>query len=188
MQQLAGPVIGGMGIAAFKGAHDIRTGMIQDDSATIKRGLEGILPAPARNILKTFRYASQGVTTRRGDKIVDNVSALDMARQAFGFTPAEIADQYDRNSAQSNLSRELSQRKKNLVNRYVYALEAGDTETADGTLDMIGRFNELNPEIAITSNSLSQAYRQRQRAHALSEGGLYLPSKGMRARVADEGF
>ena len=84
--------------------------------------------------------------------------------------------------------RELTQRRKNLTNGYVFALESGDSESADQFLEKIGRFNAANPEVAITSNSLSQSYRQRQRAHALSEGGLYLPSRGMRARVEGEGF
>jgi hypothetical protein len=188
LQQAAGPVAGGMGVGAVKGLNDLSNAWQQRDSTLASRGLETMLPAPLRNVLKTLRYHSEGVTTRRGDKIVDDPTALDLVRQFVGFTPAEIADQYERNAAVKELDRDLSQRRKNLTNRYVYALEQEDQEAAYSALDAISEFNIKNPTIAITGNSLSQSYRGRQRAKLLSENGLYIPSKGMRARLEGEGY
>lgn len=175
-------------VGAAKGLYDLSNAWQQRDSTLASRGLETMIPAPLRNALKTMRYASEGVTTRRGDKIVDDPSGLDLARQFIGFTPAEIADQYERNAAVKELDRDLSQRRKNLVNYFVYALEQEDQVKADAALEAISEFNIKNPQIAISGNTLSQSYRGRQRAKMLAENGLYIPSKGMRARLEDEGY
>lgn len=188
LQQFAGPVVGGMGVGAVKGLNDLGNAWQQRDSILASRGLETMIPAPLRNVMKTMRYASEGVTTRRGDKIVDDPTALDLVRQFVGFTPAEIADQYERNAAVKELDRDLSQRRKNLVNYFVYALEQEDQVKADSALEAIREFSIKNPQIAISGNTLSQSYRGRQRARMLAENGLYIPSKGMRARLEDEGY
>jgi N12 class adenine-specific DNA methylase len=188
LQQAAGPVAGGMGVGAVKGLNDLSNAWQQRDGTLASRGLETMLPAPLRNVLKTLRYHSEGVTTRRGDKIVDDPTALDLVRQFVGFTPAEIADQYERNAAVKELDRDLSQRRNNLVNRWVYALEQEDQVKADSALEAISEFSIKNPQIAISGNTLSQSYRGRQRAKLLSENGLYIPSKGMRARLEGEGY
>jgi len=188
LQQFAGPVVGGMGVGAVKGLNDLGNAWQQRDSILASRGLETMIPAPLRNVMKTMRYASEGVTTRRGDKIVDDPTTLDLVRQFIGFTPAEIADQYERNAAVKELDRDLSQRRKNLVNYFVYALEQEDQVKADSALEAIREFSIKNPQIAISGNTLSQSYRGRQRARMLAENGLYIPSKGMRARLEGEGY
>ena len=61
-----------------------------------------------------------------------------------------------------------------------------DQDLLNTTLDWIEKFNTKNPEVAITANRLSDAYREFARARALQEQGVYIPSKGMRARLQRE--
>ena len=188
LQQAAGPVFGGMFIGAAKGTHDIIQGINQGNTSDVSRGVEGILPAPARNAIKTWRYLTQGVETRRGDKIVDDLSAYEAAMQAIGFAPARVADQYDRNAAMMEVKGWLDTRRKNLINGYVYAVENQDYKKANEFMKDITEFNVKNPSLWIKQDSLIKAMKNRERVRANSNGGLYIPSKGMRARLEEERY
>ena len=188
LQQAAGPVFGGMFIGAAKGTHDIIQGINQGNTSDVSRGVEGILPAPARNAIKTWRYLTQGVETRRGDKIVDDLSAYEAVMQAIGFAPARVADQYDRNAAMMEVKGWLDTRRKNLINGYVYAVENQDYKKANEFMKDITEFNVKNPSLWIKQDSLIKAMKNRERVRANSNGGLYIPSKGMRARLEEERY
>lgn len=188
LQQAAGPVFGGMFIGTAKGAYDIKQGIIQGNTSDVSRGVEGILPAPARNAIKTWRYLTQGVETRRGDKIVDDLSAYEAVMQAIGFAPARVADQYDRNAAMMEVKGWLDTRRKNLINGYVYAVENQDYKKANEFMKDITEFNVKNPSLWIKQDSLIKAMKNRERVRANSNGGLYIPSKGMRARLEEEQY
>lgn len=188
LQQAAGPVFGGMFIGTAKGAYDIKQGIIQGNTSDVSRGVEGILPAPARNAIKTWRYLTQGVETRRGDKIVDDLSAYEAVMQAIGFAPARVADQYDRNAAMMEVKGWLDTRRKNLINGYVYAVENQDYKKANEFMKDITEFNVKNPSLWIKQDSLIKAMKNRERVRANSNGGLYIPSKGMRTRLEEEQY
>jgi hypothetical protein len=73
-----------------------------------------------------------------------------------------------------------------LTDRYIYAAHEKDPELIKETLEFVKKFNRLNPETPITAKTLKTAYKGWLRARALAEGGVYEPSKGMRARLRRE--
>jgi hypothetical protein len=152
----------------------------------IARGLEGMTPAIVRNILKAVRYAEEGVTTRQGDLLVPEVTWAMIAQQGIGLTPDIIAEQYDINAAKYEFKTKIERQRRRLTDRYVLAVERNDNELLSETLDFIDRFNQLNPEFPITSNSLTDSYRKWHRARAEEISGMYTPSRGLRARIERE--
>jgi hypothetical protein len=47
----------------------------------------------------------------------------------------------------------------------------------------VERWNKLNPEYPITYDNLRSSYQKYIRARTLQEGGVYIPSQGLKARV-----
>jgi hypothetical protein len=183
MQQAMGPVFGTFRNFARSLADFQKAG---HDPDALKRGLEATMPAPIRNAIKAYRYETSGVTTRQGDLVVDEVNSWETLMQAIGFTPAHISEQYKDNTARYDLKTTLERRRKSIVDRYIYAVRHEDEDLLNSTLEFVSRFNEKNPEVAITSDSLSSSYRAYMRARAQEENGVYIPSKGMRARLRRE--
>ena len=183
LNQALGPLVGtGLG---FTKAWSQMAQASHDPNALL-RGMEGLVPAPLRNALKAARYGTEGVTTRRGDLLIDDADWSMLLTQAIGFTPDQIADQYRINTGVYELKDAIEKRRRALQNRYVYAAESEDQGLMDETLEMIGRYNEMNPEFPITSNTLSQTYRHWLRARAEHENGIFIPSRGLRARINRE--
>lgn len=60
-----------------------------------------MLPKALKDAMKAVRYASGGVTSTRGD-LVTETDGIDEVLQAIGFTPAEVARQYDVHRAEGS--------------------------------------------------------------------------------------
>jgi hypothetical protein len=178
--QAAGPVVGtARGFA--RSLQDLNR--VGYDPQAWQRVLEGTLPAPFRNAIKAGRYAENGVTTRRGDLVVEDISLPELGWQAVGFAPLRLAEQYRANTFNYEEKTALERRRKSIVDRYIAAVLWQDEDLINETLDFVTRFNEKNPEIAIKSDTLSSAYRNFVKARAQAENGVFIPSKGMRARL-----
>lgn len=181
--QALGP-IAGMFRNAFRAYGDLVSSA--QGGGSLFRSLEGTMPAPIRNALKAARFEEEGVTTRRGDLLVPDMNWAMVVQQAVGFTPDTIAAQYAQNTARYEFKDALEKRRKGLTDRYIYAAHEKDSELTQETLEFVKKFNRLNPETPITAQTLKTAYQNWLRARALSEGGVYEPSKGMRARLRRE--
>jgi hypothetical protein len=181
--QFLGP-IGGMGRNLFQAYSDFVNAA--QGGGSLLRSLESTMPAPIRNALKAYRFEDEGVTTRRGDLLVPDMSWAMSVQQAIGFTPDTLAGQYAQNTARYEFKDALEKRRKSLTDRYIKAAHEKDAELVQETLEFVKKFNRLNPETPITAQTLKAAYKQWLRARALAEGGVYEPSKGMRARLRRE--
>ena len=72
--------------------------IVNDEFGDTQRGLERMLPAAFRNLAKGYRYMSEdGIYTRRGDPILDDVSASGLFFQFLGFPPAEYTRVQEQN-------------------------------------------------------------------------------------------
>lgn len=180
MGQVAGPLYG----TARGVAEGLRMlGQTSHDPQAWWRTLEGLTPAPIRNLAKAARFEEHGVTTRRGDLLMDEFGFTDLITQAIGFTPDELADQYRTNTRLWDLKYSLEKRRRNIYSLYIFSVEQGDEAMQKTAMERVERFNQLNPEYPITFDGLRGAYKKFMRARALQEGGVYIPSKGLKARV-----
>ncbi|MBY0418386.1 MAG: PLxRFG domain-containing protein, partial [Pararheinheimera sp.] len=138
---------------------------------------EAATPKFARDWFKAVRYATDGVQTKRGDPILDEVSPWQIALQANGFSPLEISEQFRENNALSGQVRAIRDRRQLLLNRWALGKRLGDYELEYETLAEIERFNEVNPTVAIRSSDRVRSMKQRERISEQAVNGVIIPSK-----------
>ena len=170
----AGPVFG-IGVNAMAGISDIQNG-------NTLIGTEKLLPKAVRDLVKTYRYATEGIIDKTGIEIVpqENISLSDVGQQALGFRSGKIAQAQEGKSAIYKMDKEIGSKRQRLMNRYAKAYMAGDTIAADEAWQDIKRFNagigKDYPKLKITKPKLMQSIKQRRRRIEDAEDGIYLPS------------
>ena len=148
------------------------------------RGVETMLPKALKDAMKAVRYANDGVTSTRGD-VVTNTDLQDELLQAIGFTPAEVARQYDVNRALKDRERHILDRRKSLLAAYAMALRMEDENAALEVRRKIMTFNKAYPEKPITGQTIRRSLRSREAYSERAERGVaYDPM--LRRRVAEE--
>jgi hypothetical protein len=187
LRQFAGPVFG-MGAKVAQGMHDMNRGLSEGSTDLTYRGFESALPSPLANMVKAWRYETEGVMTRRGDKLINEVNGRQLVMQAMGFSPAEIANVYQQNNLLYNYKGQLDRRAQALIRAVVFANESQDTEMARLARQKIAQFNRTNPRIAITQERIRNAMMNRRRAHAKSIDGMFIPSRGMQVMLEEKRY
>ncbi|MBO9492211.1 PLxRFG domain-containing protein [Endozoicomonas sp. G2_1] len=173
VQYYAEQVLGAVfGIALSAGtAYDfIRQGQIE-------RGIESALPKAARDILKGVRYSANGVETLNGDNIIEELGHADIFKQMIGYTPFEVSEQYERNSAVKGHEQRLKRRRSVLLNKYALAVRLRDREFIGEVQKDINRFNKINPELAITAQAKERSLTRRRKNSEQAVNGLVLDKR-----------
>jgi hypothetical protein len=153
----------------------------------VYRFLEGVTPmAGMRNIAKSIRLSNEGALTTRGEPIIEDVSLIETALQAVGFTPQRLAGQYQLNAWQKDAEKQILARRQSLLNQYFNARTRGDFETASDVREEMRNFSMMNPEkgLAITEDTITASGRTRAQQSKDTKAGIYL-SKPFRQRFAE---
>lgn len=169
MEQAGGPALD-VGKNIFTGAADVAHGEVQ-------RGAEKMLPAAFRNVSKAIRFASEGVTDKAGDDIVDKVAPQDIAKQAIGLNPAEIADRRARNNFQRNVQTKIAEKRRETLHQMTHAIEAHNPDKMEAAREELRRFNAKFPEKAITGRSILDSVKASSRRSSKKEFGVLLDPK-----------
>lgn len=164
MQQAFGP-LGSYAVNAERGIKAMADGQVM-------RGVESLLPSWARNGLKGARYMTEGATTLKGDPVVEDVSAYNSLMQVIGFAPADLSTTYEKLSAAKAYEREVNSKRVQLLNRYDMARQAGDSDMAMETREMIRDFNEMFPAKKITAETLAKSAAARKAAEKQMINGV----------------
>ncbi|MDA4845960.1 PLxRFG domain-containing protein [Hoeflea poritis] len=173
LQQVAGASVSMIG-QGFSGVSMIRDG-------NMRRGVETILPKWARDLLRAQRYAEEGVTDYRGNQIVpvEDLTALDIVTQAAGFTPAKVAETWERNSALKNAEARVMRKRSKLLAEYALAVKLGDEEAARNALKRIQAFN-ASPHhrgVAISPKTVRNSLRTRRRNEIRRKDGVLIQNE-----------
>lgn len=154
-----------------------------------KEGMEQIMPVFMQNMVKSYRYHSEGALDRSGVPIREDVSFPGVAAQFVGFAPSEVRRSYEGRYAIYGMDRQLSDRRSTLMRQFAQASMDNDAAGMQRAREAIAKFNQVNPEVRIQANHLMQSVRSRRRRIDESEQGLYLPRnrRGMteQGRFAD---
>ena len=161
-----------------RGAEDINNG-------NIIRGIEQMIPTWARNGVKTFRFATEGATTRKGLKIVDDPNAYNLFMQAFGFSDADLSAAYERVSTMKFKEGKIEGLRSRLLLNYYLATVAGDGNGINKIQKRINSFNMKNPEVAISGKTLTNSRKTYRRKAQEAVHGVTLNPK-MRDRLMEE--
>ena len=168
--QLLGPLGTGVADAAF-GAQLIAEGQGL-------RGLEKMVPTELRNLMRSVRFAMEGVRTLNDETIVpkDQLTAFDQFNQAAGFTPTALDLQYKENRAKTGILTRLDDRKDELRRRYMNA--DGEEEKA-AAMAAIREFDSKNPNDPI-GRTLGQSMRARAMQGRQYQNGVRVPPRMQR--------
>lgn len=155
LQTLAGPV-GGIGFGFLRGAQLLEEGHPW-------RAMEAMVPKFIRDALRSMRFAEEGVTTLRGDPIIEELTLGETLAQISGFGPSRLADQYAANSAIKGYEERLLKKRQRLLNAFATAAQAGDEDSMRETLARIRRWNSEVPQLAVDRDTIYRSLRQRAR-------------------------
>ena len=167
VMQLLGPVAGGIIPNMVQGASLIDEGKYQ-------KGIEKMIPKAFKDVSVTERYADEGATNLRGDVIKQDFDFFELFLQANGLADSEVTARYEENAALKGVEDAIKKRRQSLMNKYFDAVTNEDQEALNETLEAIDRFNEKNPTIRLSTKSLRQSMRTRQKRTEETKSGLYL--------------
>lgn len=167
VQQLLGPVAG-IGINLARGAGQMTDGHIQ-------RGLETMLPKSIRDVAKSYRQATEGEQTIKGDIIMDDVSTWNVAMQGLGFGSAQMAKNYDAREYIKGKEKRIADKRSQLLTDYYMARKSGEMDEVQEVLERIKMFNAIHhPHERITGKSLALSFKSKLRSNERTQGGVYL--------------
>ncbi|GJA45521.1 PLxRFG domain-containing protein [Aeromonas caviae] len=167
VQQLLGPVAG-IGINLARGAGQMTDGHIQ-------RGLETMLPKSIRDVAKSYRQATEGEQTIKGDIIMDDVSTWNVAIQGLGFGSAQMAKNYDAREYIKGKEKRIADKRSQLLTDYYMARKSGEMDEVQEVLERIKMFNSIHhPRERITGKSLALSFKSKLRSNERTQGGVYL--------------
>lgn len=167
VQQLLGPVAG-IGINLARGAGQMSDGHIQ-------RGLETVLPKSIRDVAKSYRQATEGEQTIKGDIIMDDVSTWNVAMQGLGFGSAQMAKNYDAREYIKGKEKHIRDKRSQLFTDYYMARLSGDMDEVQEVLERIKMFNATHHRgERITGKSLALSFKSKRNSNERTQGGVYL--------------
>ena len=169
-----GPLVG-IGTNLSRGANM----MLEGDFA---RGLEAATPLFLKNTMKAVRYIEEGTaTTKGGLPIVDEVSKFQAFMQFIGFTPEEVARQYELNNARKVLSDAVNSKRMRLIAAANASAIVRDNEQLSEAYKEIAKFNSTYPLAEIKFSSLKKSVKMTQRLEFLNAqlglGGMRMTPK-----------
>ena len=152
----------------------------------VERGFEAMMPSGLRNAYQAvFRFPrDEGILTRRGDPIVDDLSFGELAAKAIGFAPAEYTRTQEMNQQTKGIDRAVNSKRTKLLRQYYVATRMGDSDERDSIMRKIRAFNDRHRTARINGDSLRRSMRQHMETSATMYNGVTL-SPNMR-RVLDE--
>jgi hypothetical protein len=162
-----GPVAG-VGLNIAKGAQTMAEGETW-------RGVEEMLPKALKDILKTGRFAREGVIDKTGLSILDDTTFGEELAQVAGFSPARVLEAFESRSAVYGADRRIEARRRQLMAQWSKARMDRDISSVQEAMQAIREFNKKNPERRITMDSLSRSFKNRQIRIREAESGIYLP-------------
>lgn len=153
------------------GAHYMREG----DTA---RGAELMVPKAIKDLMKAWRYANEGLLTRKGDVILpkDDMQVWDIVKQASGFTPAKVSTAHELRGRKYDAQNRIKNERSTLINRFATAIRNGDQDARKRVIQQIIAWNKRSyaKALPITRETLERSLKTRARLAARREDG-FLP-------------
>lgn len=172
--QLAGGPVYGVADRLVRGGKMVMDGEVQ-------RGLEQVMPAAFGNVMKGYRFATEGANTLRGDPIVGDIGVTHSLAQAFGFAPAEYTRQLEINASLKNIERRVLEDRTKLLRKYYIAMRSGDGGDARDYLSDLLEMGRKHPGL-VTPETIQRSMKQHMRTSATMYHGITL-NKLMRAEL-----
>ena len=165
----------------FRGYDKIKNGDVYE-------GIEAMSPAFLRNPMKAGRFATEGALTARGDPIIEDITTMEVIKQALGFTPQRLSSQYKINQQIKDMEQKILDRRQSLLNQYTKAVREKDRATQKEVMNEIREFNKLNPgkTMPITSDTIKRSLAKRESLSRETERGIFVAPRLRPLLVEDQ--
>jgi hypothetical protein len=151
-----------------------------------ERAIETMMPSMIKNMMKGFRFATEGATTTNGIKVIDDPNAYNNLLQIFGFTNADLSEAYTRASATKKYEQHILDRRTHLLDTYYLAKSNGDTDMMEKIRDDMHTFSsKVPPGIKITSDTISRSIRGHKEREKQARDGVVI-SKKLKNKAVEE--
>jgi hypothetical protein len=178
-----------VGSRFYEGALEVLEG------TNVERGAESMMPGALRNLYKAVvRYPrDEGILTRRGDPIYDDLTFGDIVTQILGFPPVKYTRQIEEASAAKGMEAAAREKRAKLLKRYYIARRFGDYEEARKMRRAMDEFNRTNivtrrdPSLRIDDETIDRSMRRHEATSAKMVNGILL-SPYMSREVKETGY
>ena len=161
LETFGGPVVG-IGMRWVDGMSSLAEG-----GEAAQRGAERLLPAFVANSMKSYRYATKGAVSMRGDEILQGtMKPGSLFAQALGFAPADYTKQLEINSLNKRVDRNIAEARTKILRKYYKSLRDGDLESLSESREELNAFNRRHPSVAITAETIERSIAQHGRTSA----------------------
>lgn len=160
-------------------------GVSQINDGYTWRGIETMVPKAIKDPMKAWRYYNEGVSTKNGDPIVDDVGGWNIFKQAMGFNPAKVTEQYKMNSYNMNKQKAITEERSKLLGDFYKAWKAGDEKKVDQITDKMREYSEKYPEMRIDAGTVRSSLSRREKYRGSALGGMNYNQK-LVPRLQDE--
>lgn len=135
------------------------------------RGIETMMPKMLKDPMKAYRYGTEGAKNMKGDTVAE-VEWSDVVKQALGFTPARISEQYKINNLNYNKQTRIQKGRKELLDQYYKADKENDEKEIAEIDKRIETFNEQNPDSVIMPKHIIASIKAREKGAESAVGGI----------------
>lgn len=170
-------------------AMNINRGVGLMNEGQVERGMEAMLPAAFRNMMKSFRYAEEGAKTLDGKPIVspENISTRDIFAQFLGISPTAITEANVKASSMKQADVFFAARKNALYNRLYAAFMAHDQAGWNETIQEMAAFSRKHPDWAFTPQSIMSSIKTNMQHQRESVNGVFIARKHREGIVTEYG-
>lgn len=157
VESVIGSLASGLGGAFFNQVIGWGRGIQYMTEGEIMRAIEVSSPKIGKDLLKAWRYAREGLVNRAGDTVLrtKDVSAWNVATQAWGFQPSQVSTVYAKQSAIRDVRQNALERKSDLLKEF----RTTAPENRRYILDAVREYNRRFPATRITRSTLIKAVR-----------------------------
>jgi hypothetical protein len=153
----------------------------------IARGVEVSSPKFAADVMKSYRYYSEGLQSIKGDELLpaDEIGIHGVVAQAMGISPAIVSETWERSGALKNAERRVMDERQRVVNAWAMAALAGDKEGVAEAIERVRKFNmkPVHSAIPITQDTLKRSIKTRVRNAAKREDGVLIQNEILSQRL-----
>lgn len=149
-------------------ANNVMEGMSQISQGREVRGVEMMLPKFLKDVVKTYRYADEGATSRSGIPVAD-VGTSELVLQLLGFGSSNLDVAFTERGYAKNAEAQLTDRRTAIKARIVKDIMDG----AQPDLEELRGWNKRHPEWPIGSKDIHASIKSKLKHRAASEGRGY---------------
>jgi hypothetical protein len=146
------------------------------------RAIESALPSAAKNIVRTYRTATEGYKNRDGRPIIDEEPGLwNIVTSLSGFSDPDLAEAYTKIGIAKGATRKSNEERARILDAWYAADQAGDEEGKSEIQEDIDVFNstKLGKDNQITPKTLRRSEKQRDAINEVSMYGARFPAKSL---------